>query len=991
MKSIGILRGWRALTACSLIGARALIGGQAQAATITMSSAEPQGSDWTTGSYWSNGSPASSGNTYEVLPTGRLRSPNNISPAIFPGATLQVDGDGIWENNPTSPVAIGEIRFKNATPGTVVITNLLMNGGQFDFCAAGLTLSGNMTVLRNTPMYADSGNDIGGQIAAWLAGAGSIEYHGYNSNFQSAYVNPLNISGPTNSYTGTWNVVSGVLLGTGANALGTNTITVGANGALETTYNINNPNGSLVLNGRFYLHQNDMFGSVTVGGVPLTSGTYTFAALNSAYPANFPASWTKQTGSSFSSGSGSLTVGGGMPTSTSVSSSANPATYGSAVTFTATVAGGAAPTGNVTFYDGTTVLGVGALNEASQAILTTNLVAGSHSIQAIYAGDQTNSASGSAVLPQSVTPASLAVANLLALNKVYDGTTSATIDAANAALVGVLNSDNVTLNAANAVAVFADPNVGSNKTVTVSGLALGGSAAANYVLPLPVYLTASILPIPQSAISIVDQFDNNTAALYANLQWGAAVPVITWDAAQNAITSLGYNNAGSGSAKWVVAWPTTGDQIEVSRPFNGGAVLNLNIYTNVSFDIMFAANSATDGNGSYGAIEVDAIPANASYPSYALGHHTSAAANGNGWIHVNLPFATSSTLSAVTGIGVKIQQIKTGANLSGTTAFWIDNIIFNSQPPPIIALTSAQVWQRLEFQINNVPTVSNPFDPNVIKVDGTFTLPSGRTVVVPAFCYQGYTRSLSGGSEHDTAIGTPQWRLRFVPPEAGVCSLSLAILTNSQSYGTPMVAGFTVVSNGPPARFGYASLAATNLFFQTGDGQGLPLNGENVCWWDSGTYDYDSWFGSMQSAGENFARVWMSPKAFGIEVAPGTLVNYAQQPAWQLDYVLQLAEQKGIYVQLCLDYHGMFEVTPDVWGGNNYWPQNPYNITNGGPCVSQEAFFTNATARWIIKSACAIWWRATATARTCWPGSFSTRSTTSSNISPSATWRHGTG
>src|SRR5205807_5906657 len=60
---------------------------------------------------------------------------------------------------------------------------------------------------------------------------------------------------------------------------------------------------------------------------------------------------------------------------------------------------------------------------------------------------------------------------------------------------------------------------------------------------------------------------------------------------------------------------------------------------------------------------------------------------------------------------------------------------------------------------------------------------------------------------------------------------------------------------------------------------------------------------------------------------------------------LSLAEQRGIYLLLCLDYHGMFEIVPDYWGGNNFWPSNPYNITNGGPCINQNAFFTNSTAQ----------------------------------------------
>lgn len=468
------------------------------------------------------------------------------------------------------------------------------------------------------------------------------------------------------------------------------------------------------------------------------------------------------------------------------------------------------------------------------------------------------------------------------------------------------------------------------------------------------FLVFSFAAPAQTTNYIVDQFDSNTTGLYVNQGWGTAVPAITWDDTQNAVTLLGPNNAGSGSAEWVIPWTTTGDQIEVTRAFNNGTVLNLSNFTNVSFDLMFATNSATDGHGSHGALEVDCVPQSVGWPSTALAIYTSAVANGNGWIHVSLPVnaAGNTNLAAVTGLGIKIQQSRTGSNLSGTTTFWMDNLIFSgflpppvNGPPQIIQLNAAQLWQRLEFEITNIPAFSNPFDSSLIALDATFTLPSGRTMVVPAFWYQGYQRTLSGGTEYDTVAGPPQWRLRFTPPEAGVCSVSLAVQTNGQLSDT-IVTNFTVVSNSPPSRFGYAGIAPNNQFFQTSDGQGLPLNGENMAWPSSrDTYDYDAWFAAMQNASENFARVWMSPWNFGIEDAPGTLNNYAQQPAWQLDYVFQLAEQEGIYVQLCLDYHGMFEVIPDYWGGNNYWLQNPYNMTNGGPCINQDAFFTNMTAK----------------------------------------------
>ena len=92
------------------------------------------------------------------------------------------------------------------------------------------------------------------------------------------------------------------------------------------------------------------------------------------------------------------------PTSTTVTSSANPANYGASVTFTATVTttGSTPLTGTVTIYDGTTVLGSGTLSGGATAfaLSTSSLTAGTHSITAVYGGDSANAGSTSPVLSQ---------------------------------------------------------------------------------------------------------------------------------------------------------------------------------------------------------------------------------------------------------------------------------------------------------------------------------------------------------------------------------------------------------------------------------------------------------------------------------------------------------------------------------------------------------------------------------------------------------------
>ncbi len=100
-----------------------------------------------------------------------------------------------------------------------------------------------------------------------------------------------------------------------------------------------------------------------------------------------------------------------QPTTTVVTSSLNPSTYGQAVTFTATVSSaiGAPPNGQViTFKDGTLVLGTGTLSGGVASLTTAAVKAGTRSITATYPGDTTFAKSVSAVLSQKVNKASTA-------------------------------------------------------------------------------------------------------------------------------------------------------------------------------------------------------------------------------------------------------------------------------------------------------------------------------------------------------------------------------------------------------------------------------------------------------------------------------------------------------------------------------------------------------------------------------------------------------
>jgi hypothetical protein len=115
--------------------------------------------------------------------------------------------------------------------------------------------------------------------------------------------------------------------------------------------------------------------------------------------------------------SSASTSTGNMLTTTMVSSSANPSTLGQGVTFTASILDQhtSVPTGSITFFNGTTLLGtVRNLEEVNgrptAKLFINNLSIGSHSITAYYGGDS-KFASSSAVLTQQVNAATITIAS----------------------------------------------------------------------------------------------------------------------------------------------------------------------------------------------------------------------------------------------------------------------------------------------------------------------------------------------------------------------------------------------------------------------------------------------------------------------------------------------------------------------------------------------------------------------------------------------------
>jgi hypothetical protein len=152
-------------------------------------------------------------------------------------------------------------------------------------------------------------------------------------------------------------------------------------------------------------------------------------------------------------------------------------------TTTATVTGGSlsAPFGSdvVTLVAGTWAFSTKDIGAAKPLVLSGASLSGAQA--ADYVLDPP-------ALTAKITAKPVTISGAVAQNKVYDGTTAATVTGDT--LFGKVTTDAVTLNLG--AATFADKNVGNGKTVTVATSSLTGADAGNYTLTQSGTLSANI-------------------------------------------------------------------------------------------------------------------------------------------------------------------------------------------------------------------------------------------------------------------------------------------------------------------------------------------------------------------------------------------------------------------------------------------------------------------------------------------------------------------
>jgi phosphotransferase system IIA component len=564
--------------------------------TVTGESAANKVYDGTTTASFTGGSLSGvvSGDTVTLTQAGTFAS-KNVGNAIAVSTTDSIGGASASNYVLTQPTGLSA----NITPATLTVTGESAGNKVYDgtttatLSGGGLSgvIAGDTVTLTQAGSFAykNVGNGIAVTATDSLGGANAGNYvltqpTGLSANITPATLTVTGESAANKVYDGTINatLTGGSLSGLVAGDAGTVSLNESGNFASKNVGN------------SIAVTATDTLGGTNAGNYMLVQSTGLSANITPATLTVTGASAANKvydgtTTTSFTGGSLSGVVSGDTVTLTQAGTFASKNVgNGIAVTTTDSIGGTSAsnyvlaqPTGlsaNITpatltvagesagnkVYDGTTTAtlsggslsglvagdaGTVSLNEsgnfASKNVGSSIAVTATDTLSGTNAGNyvvvQTTG------LTANITPATLTVTGEAAGNKVYDGTTTATLTGGN--LSGLVAGDAGTVNLTES-GNFASKNVGNGIAVTASDT-LSGTNAGNYVLVQSTGLSANITP---ATLTVIGEIANNKVydgTTTATLSGGALSGIVSGDAGTVGLIEAGNfvsPNIGNGIA-----------------------------------------------------------------------------------------------------------------------------------------------------------------------------------------------------------------------------------------------------------------------------------------------------------------------------------------------------------------------------------------------------------------------------------------------------------
>ena len=293
----------------------------------------------------------------------------------------------------------------------------------------------------------------------------------------------------------------------------------------------------------------------------------------------------------------------------------------------------------------------------------------------------------------SITTREVTVSGITAANKEYNGTTAAVLDFSHVTFTGMVAGDDLTVSSA--TGTFENKNVGTGKTVTITGITLDGADKGNYTLgSAPVTATADITAktlehVNVSGVTVTKVYDGTTSA-------GTVSGAVAFDG-------------------------KVGEEI-VSITATAGAYADKNVGTGKTVTLNLALDGADKGN-------------------YKLAQATAECSSASITARSTFTDATAQTQNAVVGVGTFAQPTFTGIDgetVTGETTYTYqgDTKIYNEIVTALQSLskgTKATIGYHFTASGNYEGTKDGTIEVTMVDivftVDGA-TATSGNAVTV---------------------------------------------------------------------------------------------------------------------------------------------------------------------------------------------------------------------------------------------------------------------
>lgn len=246
---------------------------------------------------------------------------------------------------------------------------------------------------------------------------------------------------------------------------------------------------------------------------------------------------------------------------------------------------------------------------------------------------------------------------------------------------------------------------------------------------------------------------------------------------------------------------------------------------------------------------------------------------------------------------------------------------------------------------------ANPYNPNDIKILVTFTSPSGRSIVKDAFYYKDYIycdTCLNATYLQEVTTVYP-WRVRFAPDETGTWSYQVKLFLANTFSSISSIYSFNCVSSSRKGFVRASSVDSRYLEFSNGESF-FPIGANIEVTHSEGVYSRSVPDRIIQDItvlnrnGGNFACMLFVPTTFDFDW--NTLGRYdsTQNRAYDLDRIMNISNQLGMYWQFYLMSGAVLECCTNV---DYRFQTNPYK-TNGIIDANYK-FFTSSQAMELYK------------------------------------------